>query len=431
MTGSPVPFKILREKDKALICPRHLLYHLGTDLAYDFTLLYTGEVWGKYVLETLLFVAHGAEYIFVQNVRYEVSLHPPRIDYFFIVFAYILEHVFDAVGDFIGVIDSRKVAPAEALVTNGAFGTSFIGSVNAEATKASDGPTGVIDSITSSVMPGEGVWASSFNTDLIEEVGDIIAEDARINDFDTMYAPGVNLHRTPFGGRANEYFSEDPYLTAMSAVAEIKGMQAKGVISVIKHFAFNEAESARNGISVWLNEQAARELYLMPFEYAMRPSIGATYGAMSSFNRAGTIWTGASRALQMDIARDEWDYQGYFITDMADGNGALYMVYTDGIYNGTDLFLGNGSKSALAKWRNNAAFRMRVREAAHRVLYVNTNFNSCMNGIASDTKIVEIIPWWQATLIALISVVAAGTAASLALWGVAFFKKKTKHAEHS
>ena len=317
------------------------------------------------------------------------------------------------------------------LVTNGAFGTSFIGSVNAEATKASDGPTGVIDSITSSVMPGEGVWASSFNTDLIEEVGDIIAEDARINDFDTMYAPGVNLHRTPFGGRANEYFSEDPYLTAMSAVAEIKGMQAKGVISVIKHFAFNEAESARNGISVWLNEQAARELYLMPFEYAMRPSIGATYGAMSSFNRAGTIWTGASRALQMDIARDEWDYQGYFITDMADGNGALYMVYTDGIYNGTDLFLGNGSKSALAKWRNNAAFRMRVREAAHRVLYVNTNFNSCMNGIASDTKIVEIIPWWQATLIALISVVAAGTAASLALWGVAFFKKKTKHAEHS
>ena len=120
------------------------------------------------------------------------------------------------------------------------------------------------------------------------------------------------------------------------------------------------------------------------------------------YGRAGTEWVGASRELQIDIARGEWDFRGYFITDMAEGNGVLYMVYPDGIYNGTDLFLGNGSKTALAKWRDNDAFKTRVREAAHRVLYVNANFNCSMNGIASDSRIVKIMPWWQGTLIALI-----------------------------
>ena len=321
-------------------------------------------------------------------------------------------------------LDQMSFEEQAYLVTNAAFGTVGMENGDIKDTKASDGPVGVIDSVTSTVMPGEGVWASSFNEELIEKVGDIIAEDARINNFDTMYAPGINLHRTPFGGRANEYFSEDPFLTAMAAVAEIRGMQAKGVIPVIKHFVFNDEESARNGISVWLNEQAARELYLLPFEYAMRPSIGGVYGAMSSFNRAGTEWVGASRELQIDIARGEWDFREYFITDMAEGNGVLYMVYPDGIYNGTDLFLGNGSKTALAKWRDNDAFKTRVREAAHRVLYVNANFNCSMNGIASDSRIVKIMPWWQGTLIALICVSAAGTAAALALWGVTFFKIK-------
>ncbi|MBR4210666.1 MAG: glycoside hydrolase family 3 C-terminal domain-containing protein [Lachnospiraceae bacterium] len=304
------------------------------------------------------------------------------------------------------LLDQMTYEEQALLITNAAFGTPSISSISMPGTKASDGPTGVIGSVTAFSLPGEGVWASTYNLSLIERIGEMLAEDAKGNEVNTMYAPGINIHRTPFGGRANEYFSEDPLLTGLCAGAEVKGMQSRGVIAVLKHYAFNDEEAARNGISIWLNEQAAREIYLLPFEYAMNPSGASAYGAMSSFNRAGTLWTGADAALQIEIARKEWDFQGYFITDMAEANGALYMVYDDGVMGGTDLFLGNGSKTALASWRGSIPFRHRVREAAHRVLYVNVNFNAAMNGIASGSRLVEVTPWWEMVLYAAIGVFA-------------------------
>lgn len=198
-----------------------------------------------------------------------------------------------------------------------------------------------------------------------------------------------------------------------AAIAEVKGMQKKGVIAVLKHFAFNDEEAARNGISIWLNEQSAREIYLLPFEYAMRPSMGGAVGAMSSFNRVGALWTGASEALQITLSRDEWDYQGYFITDMAASNGALFMTYDDGIFNGTDLFLGSGSKTALKDWKSNIAFRNRVREAVHRVLYVTVNYSMAMNGITANSTIVSIMPWWELLLI--IAIIAFGVMAFISM----------------
>lgn len=322
------------------------------------------------------------------------------------------------------LLDQMTYEEQALLITNAAFGTDSIKSVATPGTKASDGPTGVISSSTATSMPGEGVWAASFNVELIERIGQALAEDAKWNGVDTLYAPGVNIHRTPFGGRANEYFSEDPLLTALAACAEGKGLQSRGVIPTLKHFAFNDEEAARNGISIWLNEQAAREIYLLPFEYAMRPSIGSVYGAMSSFNRVGAVWTGASRALQTDLARGEWDFQGFFITDMAEANGALYMVYDDGIWGGTDLFLGNGSKTALAAWRSSIPFRNRVREAAHRVLYVTVNQSAAMNGVSSSTHLEELMPWWEIALMALAALLALLSAAALVLWCVTMLKIK-------
>ncbi len=321
------------------------------------------------------------------------------------------------------LLDQMTYEEQALLITNAAFGTSPLNSIAMPGTKASDGPTGVTSSVTAFSLPSEGIWAASFNTYLLEEIGEMLAEDARLNGVNTMYAPGINIHRTPFGGRANEYFSEDPLLTGISAAAEVKGMQAKGVISVLKHFAFNDEEAARNGISIWLNEQAAREIYLLPFEIAMDPSSTCAYGAMSSFNRAGALWTGADAALQMVIARREWDFQGYFLTDMAEANGALYMVYDDGIMGGTDLFLGNGSKTALASWRSSIPFRNRVREAAHRVLYVNVNYNAAMNGISSGTRLVEVTPWWKMAFIAAVGFFGVLSALMLILWAAALAKR--------
>ena len=302
------------------------------------------------------------------------------------------------------LLDQLTYEEQALLVTNAAFGTSALDSIALKETKASDGPTAVSASITAVSFPNEGIWASSFDVELIERIGDFLAEDARLNGVDTMYAPGVNIHRTPFGGRAHEYFSEDPLLTAYAAMAEVKGMQKKGVIPVLKHYAFNDEESARNGIGIWLNEQAAREIYLLPFEYAMRPSMGAgALGAMSSFNRVGALWTGASKALQLDISRNEWDFQGYFITDMASSNGALFMTFDDGVFNGTDLFLGSGSKTALKEWKSNIPFRNRVREAVHRVLYVTVNGNAVMNGVSPSSQVVLVTPWWAMALLAAIA----------------------------
>ncbi len=310
------------------------------------------------------------------------------------------------------------------LISNAAFGTSTLDSISLKETKASDGPTAVTGSVTGTSFPSEGIWASTFDTEMIEKVGDFLAEDARLNGVDTMYAPGMNIHRTPFGGRAHEYFSEDPYLTATAAIAEVRGMKKKGVIGVLKHFAFNDEESARNGICIWLNEQSAREIYLLPFEYAMRPSMGGAIGAMSSFNRAGTLWTGASRALQMTVSREEWNYQGYFITDMASSNGALFMTYDDGIFNGTDLFLGSGSKTALKEWKNSVAFKNRVREATHRVLYVTVNYNAAMNGVTPNKRYVSIMPWWQVALIVAIVVVGVAALSGLIIYFVTLFKNE-------
>lgn len=267
-------------------------------------------------------------------------------------------------------------------------------------------------------------WASTFDTDILTRIGDFLAEDARVNGLDTLYAPGINIHRTPFIGRSNEYFSEDPVLTGICSMNEIKGMEAKGVISVAKHFAFNDEDAARNGIAIWLNEQAAREIYLLPFEYTLGKTMGNAHGCMSGFNRAGTEWVGAANALQNVIAREEWGYEGYFITDMASSNGALYMTFDDGIMSGTDLYLGAGTKTSLKQWKSSLTFKNKVREAVHRLLYVNVNYSCVMNGIASDTQIVPVTPYWDTALVAANIVCAVAAAASLALAFVFAFVKK-------
>lgn len=281
------------------------------------------------------------------------------------------------------------------LLTSAGFATVSITSVSKPATKDNDGPTGLVGTKTGTVMPSLGIWAASFNKDLVQEVGDALAEDARYAGYQSLYAPGINIHRTPFGGRLNEYFSEDPYLTGAACSAFVTGMQKKGVIPTIKHFAFNNEETNRNGVGIWMNEQEAREIMLKPFELALRPSLGNGHAIMTSFNRAGCIWVSASDNLLININRNEWGFDGYSLTDMASSNGASYMTYVDGFANGTDLFLGSGSTTALADYKSSAYFAKRMRDAAHHVLYTICNYSAAMNGISSSTKVISITPWWK------------------------------------
>ena len=156
------------------------------------------------------------------------------------------------------LLDQMTWQEQSELVMLAGYGTKGAASVALPELKAEDGPTGVVDSAESVSFPSEGNWASSFNREIIGRVGDAIAEDARNVGVTGMYLPGVNIHRTPFGGRAHEYFSEDPYLSAEAVVSEIRGAQGKGVLVYVKHYAFNDQEDSRIGIGIWLNEQSAR-----------------------------------------------------------------------------------------------------------------------------------------------------------------------------
>ncbi|MCD8308532.1 MAG: glycoside hydrolase family 3 C-terminal domain-containing protein [Clostridia bacterium] len=298
------------------------------------------------------------------------------------------------------LLDQMTFAEQSELITNGYLTTVVVSSVGKPDTKEGDGPTGYSSSQGNLSLPCEGIWASTFNNDLIYTVGDVLAEECTYHGLTGLYAPGVNIHRMPFGGRSAEYFSEDPYLTGIAAANEIQGMQNKGVIAIVKHYAFNDQEASRNGISVWLNEQEAREIMLQPFEYALSSAegMGNAHAVMTGFNRVGTDWCGAYSEL-INIMREEWGFDGYCITDAADSNGD-YMTYQDGVPAGTDVYLKNGSSTDLDSFKSNATYCQAMRESCHRILYTVCNYSAAMNGISPDTSVGSKTEWWRTTLIA-------------------------------
>lgn len=214
-----------------------------------------------------------------------------------------------------------------ALINNGAYHTLAMESVGLPATIHGDGPSGFTCFMSKEQVNGtcqyvsEPVMASTWNINLMNELGEAIGEEGTIGDkatgqpYSSIYAPGVNIHRSPFGGRCSEYFSEDPFISGMMGAAEVQGIQSRGVLPTVKHFVANEQETHRSigGDLSWLSEQALREIYLKPFEYTVK--LGETRGIMTSFNRIGTRWTGGDYRLLTEILRNEWGFNGLVICD--------------------------------------------------------------------------------------------------------------------
>ena len=157
----------------------------------------------------------------------------------------------------------------------------------------------------------------------------------------------------------------------------------------------------------------------------MKPSRGNAHAVMTSFNRAGCLWTSASSALCETILREEWGFDGYIITDMASSNAALYMTYQDAYMNGTDLFLGAGSETALDAYKTNAAFANKLRTSVHRILYAVTNDSAAMNGVSSNLRIEVITPWWSVALTAATCVAGVLFLFSAVMLTLTFRKKRT------
>jgi beta-glucosidase len=185
--------------------------------------------------------------------------------------------------------------------------------------KMSDGPNGARGAggfsagVKAACFPAEISLASTWNTDLVERVGRALAREAKMKGAQVLLAPTVNIQRSPLGGRNFECFSEDPYLSARLAVAYINGLQGEGVGASIKHYVCNDQETRRTNISSQVRERALREIYLLPFQVAVREATPWTI--MAAYNYVNGIAASESPYLLTDILRHEWGYDGVVMSD--------------------------------------------------------------------------------------------------------------------
>ena len=218
-------------------------------------------------------------------------------------------------------LDQLTVDEMISLISDCGYETTAVKRLGIPGTSDNDGPScikgkgGLLYSDCGLAFPVATALACTWNDELAEEFGKIIGEEGNQLGTHVWYAPGCNLHRSPQGGRNNEYYSEDPLLSGKMSAAVIRGVQSKGIVVTVKHFAANEQETNRqsNGLYTWVNEQALRELYLEPFEISVKE--GEAKGVMSAYNRIGAQWCGGSKALLIDLLREEWGFDGFVITD--------------------------------------------------------------------------------------------------------------------
>ncbi len=266
-------------------------------------------------------------------------------------------------------------------------------SIDAPGTRDENGPQGLTASLLGSdatqldatAFTSEDVMAATFNTELMYEVGKVIGNNCLAADIACLYGPGNNTHRTPYGGRNFEYYSEDGFLAGEISASEVRGIQDKGVDVVMKHFALNDSEQDRIGLGVWLSEQVAREIYLKAFQAPFEG--GNANGVMTAYTRFGCIWSGGHRGLMTGIMREEWGSNGFSITDNV---LTTYVNGVDGILAGVSTFdaMLPYVVNQLPKYENDAVIVSAMREACKQTLYAQVN-SSAMNGVGPDTEVKE------------------------------------------
>lgn len=276
------------------------------------------------------------------------------------------------------------------IVSHGGYHTRAIERLGVPKTLLLDGPAGINamfgPKIDSASYPAELVVASTWNKDLAYDLGDAIGEEASVYGIDMWYAPAMNIHRSPLGGRNFEYFSEDPLVSGYMAAGMINGAQDNNLMVTIKHFILNEQEiNARSGVMVWANEQAIRELYLRPFEIANKEADPT--GAMSSFINVGPIWSGGNDDLLNGVLRGEWGFDGIVTTDAQLGS---WMNPVRAVLNGNELMLSAFSGDANEKMLNDAYEQMPVaisnglRERIHTIMYNIVNHSNAVTRMENE-----------------------------------------------
>lgn len=367
------------------------------------------------------------------------------------------------------------------LILCGYYSRAAVDSVVSPSTTEADGPQGITGSFglnndSNCAWISEPVLASTFNKELAQKMGDAVGTEAITAGVSGWYAAAMNTHRSPFGGRLFEYYSEDGLLSGEIGAKVVSGAASKGLIIYIKHFALNDQETDRclgdskyggfmaglfgpgktlgcssvtSGGCVWANEQAIREIYLKPFELTVKNAratikyisdengtisekvIRGSMGIMSSFNRIGSVWAGAHDGLLVNVARNEWNFNGGIVTDM---NLYTHMRPVDSIMHGGDTILAVWPAEG---WRNhlgdvemdltNAALLNAMVESSHHLLYLIVNSNA-VQGIAPGTIILYDMSPWRVAMIA-VNIVIYTLLAACAVWIVVRTVDSKKHPE--
>ncbi|MBP3951626.1 glycoside hydrolase family 3 N-terminal domain-containing protein [Bacillus suaedae] len=287
------------------------------------------------------------------------------------------------------LLDQLTVDDLVNVFTHGGYKTAEIQSVQKPATIDYDGPAGISNFISGSPLsgipfPAEVMLASTWNIDLAVAMGEAIGKEAQAYGVTGWYGPAMNIHRTAFAGRNFEYYSEDPYLSGKFAAATIAAYQAEGGYVQMKHFALNDQEDNRTlGVLTWGDEQAIREIYLRPFEYAVKE--GGALGVMSSFNSIGDVWAGADESLLTEVLRNEWGFRGVVNTDFYILDAYPYMNAELAVRAGNDILLTGVAPFGVPQVNtesNDTLWAMRA--AAKNVLYTVANTNAVDDGMSTD-----------------------------------------------
>ena len=267
------------------------------------------------------------------------------------------------------LLDQLTVDEMANMIAMAGYQTAAMDSVGKVATLDFDGPAAINNNFTgvgSIGFPIEVVVASTWNKELAQAWGECMGKMSQEMGAEGWYAPGMNTHRTAFGARNYEYFSEDGVLAGNMGAKAVEGARKYGVYSYIKHFALYEGNAKM--VSVWSNEQAIREIYLKPFEISVKQ--GGANAVMVSWSFLGDKWTGESSNLMNTVLRDEWGFRGMALTDFFRNNGHGFMNADAALANGVDAMLStfNGEENNVANPEHPTAV-LQMRNACKNVMY--------------------------------------------------------------
>ena len=346
-------------------------------------------------------------------------------------------------------LDQLTVADMDKLIALGGYQSAAVDSIGKVQAVDCDGPASINNNFTkqgSIGFPSAVMIAATWNTDLAHDFGTSIGKMADDMGVSGWYAPAMNIHRSAFAGRNFEYYSEDGVLSGAMASNAILGSQEQGVYAFMKHFALNDQETNRCGmLCTWSNEQAAREIYLKPFEMCVKADtvemnyvkdngdgtysnatteIPSVTGVMTSFNRVGYTWAGGNYNLITGLLRNEWGFHGFIITDNA--NTGVFMDAGQMIQAGADGKLTNLPSGARYTFnKDDVADYHYGREAIHNILYTIANSKVMNGGMPGSSYLAKVEPYQK--VIYAVDGVCGGLIAVLVVLTILRFRKKKEN----